>query len=469
MVKAVDSSVNRGASPSPVRGGGCDTGKVIRLAGLVLVALLVLACSGGDDAAEPAASPSVTAVSTPRPGSTAVPGTTAQPTIALDSFDPEVQLKGVYRPPQEVAAASVVELPARPKAQFAAWDGASVVIYDTTTGEAHDFGPGSLAQPAFGKNHLVFTSADYEVYAVDLRTMEKKSVGHGVLAYFLGDNYIVINPGNNNYYGYDVLTNKRVDLDEITQPLLQSMLLQRWGGIFLAKWLDGRYAVRLAENPQDVCENTGAEQRACVADVSSKWLVEDVQTQKIVMAFEANKVAPAGHNEVVMATTPVCYEASWITDCYDVLSKLEAQSSSSGGQVAVEGTTNIFLVDLTTGDATFVATATYNASTGLWPMNWPLVANKDFVAWTESYCGDPKGVTRIYNRATGEITELDRGDWLVLADGRLGLGEQGATAIIDPGTLAYLAVLPELSGVSWSSDLRYAAVGQGFGRGSVCE
>jgi hypothetical protein len=29
-------------------------------------------------------------------------------------------------------------------------------------------------------------------------------------------------------------------------------------------------------------------------------------------------------------------------------------------------------------------------------------------------------------------------------------------------------VLPEKSGVSWSSDLHFAAVGQAIGRGSVC-
>ena len=49
------------------------------------------------------------------------------------------------------------------------------------------------------------------------------------------------------------------------------------------------------------------------------------------------------------------------------------------------------------------------------------------------------------------------------------MGENGATAIIDPATFEYRAVLPELSGVVWSSDLRYAAVGQNFGRGGVCE
>jgi hypothetical protein len=156
-----------------------------------------------------------------------------------------------------------------------------------------------------------------------------------------------------------------------------------------------------------------------------------------------------------------------LKECYEVLANLEAQNPAPG-QIAVAGTTNIFLVNLTTGDATFVATATYNAATGRWPMSWPLVANEHYVAWTESYCGEPRGATRLFDRATGQIAELNSGDWLALADGRLGLGEQGATAVIDPATLQYLTVLPELAGVNWSRDLRYAAVGQGFGRAGVC-
>jgi hypothetical protein len=187
------------------------------------------------------------------------------------------------------------------------------------------------------------------------------------------------------------------------------------------------------------------------------------------MALEANRVEPAGFGQIVIATTPLCNEAKWITECPTVLTKLEAQNATSGSRVAVEGTTNIFLVDLATGEATFVATATYNPLTGSWPMSWPLVADEKFVIWTESFCGEPRGLTRIYDRATGEITELNVSDWLVLSDGRLGFGVQGATAVIDPVTLEYLAVLPELSGVSWSPDLRYAAVGQALGRAGVCD
>lgn len=441
---------------------------MIRLATLVLVSLLLLACSGDDDSQEPDASPRPTFAATPRPGTTAIPGATVRPTISVDDYESQLQLKGVYRPPEITHVAATAQLPERPKTDFAAWDGASVVVYDIETGEAHDFGPGSLARPAFGEHYFVYTSADHEVYAVDLRTMQKQFIAKGILAYFLGNDYVVVNPGDNNFFGVDMKTRERIDLAELRDPLLQSMASLRWGGSFLARWIDGRYAVRPVENPQAVCEGSGPEQRLCLADTSSKWLVEDVWTEKVVLAFEANAVQPAGPGEIVIATTPLCNEANWITDCPEVLSKLEAQAGAQGAPAAVQGTTNIFIVNLTTGEATFVATASFNARTGAWPMKWPLVANADFVAWTESYCGEPRGLTRIYNRATGQITELNVSEWLYLADGRLGIGENGATAIIDPLTFEYTAVLPELSGPTWSKDLRYAAVGQSFGRGSVC-
>lgn len=398
-----------------------------------------------------------------------MPGATVRPTVSVEAFEPTLQLKGVYRTPQITRVSATAALPERPKTQFAAWDGASVVVYDTETGQAHDFGPGSLARPAFGENYFVYTSADHDVYAVDLRTMQKQFIARGILAYFLGNDYVVVNPGDNDFFGVDMKTRERIELGDITDPLLKSMASLRWGGSFLARWIDGRYAVRPVENPQEVCEGSGPEQRLCLADTASKWLVEDVWTKQVVLAFEANTVQPAGPGEIVIATTPLCNEANWITDCPEVLSKLEAQSGAQGVPAAAQGTTNIFLINLASGEATFIATASYNARTGLWPMSWPLAANANFVVWTESYCGEPRGLTRVYNRETGQITELNSTEWVYLADGRMGIGENGATAIIDPLTFEYKAVLPELSGATWSKDLRYAAVGQSFGRPSVCE
>jgi hypothetical protein len=383
----------------------------------------------------------------------------------LDSLNPARQLKGVFLPPEDTVVSHFVELPERPGAEYAAWDGASVVVYDTETKAAHDFGPGNLWQPAFGKDYLVYTSENQEVYVVDLATMQKRYMARGVLAYALGDSHIVINPGDNAFYAMKVSTGERVEIKDVVEPLLRNMVKQRWGGAFQASWVDGRYSVHRVEHPEAVCEQAGVEQRVCLADQSSKWVIDDVETGEVLYAFVANQVEPAGPAEVVVATLPVCPEAGSLTECDGLLARLEAQNP--GVRATVQGTTNLFVVDMNTGDATFIATATYNAATDAWPMKWPLVANDQYIAWTESYCGDPRGATRIFNRATGEITELSASEWLVLSGGRLGLGE-GTTAVLDAAALQYVGVLPELAGASWSQDLRYAAVGQEFGREGVC-
>ena len=118
--------------------------------------------------------------------------------------------------------------------------------------------------------------------------------------------------------------------------------------------------------------------------------------------------------------------------------------------------------------ASFVATATYNASVGFWPMNWPLVADASYVAWTESYCGQPTGQTRIFDRSSIQLTEVNVSGWLSLRDGRLGFGEFGPRSVFDPRTFQYAAMLPDVTDVSWSADMRYAAVGAALGHGGVC-
>jgi hypothetical protein len=130
------------------------------------------------------------------------------------------------------------------------------------------------------------------------------------------------------------------------------------------------------------------------------------------------------------------------------------------------GLVNIFEVDPVPGIARFIATAVASAP------NWPLTASTTHVAWTEDYCGlDPVGGhTRLYERSSGTITELDQGFWVdFTADGMLGLDEFGPRALIDPATLDYVFVLPHLAiDVHWSADARYAVVSFAGGHGGLC-
>lgn len=148
---------------------------------------------------------------------------------------------------------------------------------------------------------------------------------------------------------------------------------------------------------------------------------------------------------------------------------------------AGEGLANIFLIDLDTRVATFVATSA--AEPFRFP-TIPLVANDNYVVWTPSYCngsyyfnsGDSnsieRGNTTIYDRATGTITELsDTAFWIAgfTPDGRLIDGGFGGTALIDPTSLTWDTVLPPGTGdVTWSPDYRYASRGEPSGHDGPC-
>jgi DNA-binding beta-propeller fold protein YncE len=379
------------------------------------------------------------------------------------AVEPPRQPIGLSSEPQgaNVISRNVLNPPASP---FSAWDGASVVLYDTQTDRETKMGRGGVAHPAFGGNYFVYVS-DAEVWLVDLATMQRQSLGPGYVAYFLGDAHVVVNPGDNNFVVIEIATGNRVPVGELKDPLLKSMAQNRWGGAFRARWVDGRYAVRLAQDPAQACSQAGAGRDLCEARAAEEWIVEDVTTGQVLYMFRANKVEPAGPGEVVVATTPACRgHDNALVECYEVLAKLEQESP----EAFIEGVSNIYIVNLESGEASFVASAAYNASARSWPMNWPLVADASFVAWTESYCGQPAGRTRVFDRTTAQLTELNVSAWLSLRNGELGFGEFGATAVFNPRTFQYTTVLPDLTDVSWSADMRWAAVGAAFGHGGLC-
>jgi hypothetical protein len=136
------------------------------------------------------------------------------------------------------------------------------------------------------------------------------------------------------------------------------------------------------------------------------------------------------------------------------------------------GTTNIFIVDIDSGQAVFIATSDYS------PPNWPLAANADYVMWTEDYCGLPPGKTRRYDRRTASLTELDATLWATFTpDGLIAAGEFGERILIDPETLEVLVAVPDrgpganldsASDVSWSPDYRYFTRGFAGGHGGLC-
>ncbi|TAK59590.1 MAG: hypothetical protein EPO22_09985 [Dehalococcoidia bacterium] len=162
----------------------------------------------------------------------------------------------------------------------------------------------------------------------------------------------------------------------------------------------------------------------------------------VLLQFEASAAVPAGHGALAVAAPSVA----------------AGPANQAGYQHA---TTNIFLADIASREATFVATA------GVY-IQFPLVADDSYVVWTDNYCDG--GHTRIFDRRTNKITEVEATLWpAAMANGLILEGAFGGRALIDPATLQYRAALPPGVGdTSWSPDHRFASLGQVGGHGGLC-
>lgn len=178
------------------------------------------------------------------------------------------------------------------------------------------------------------------------------------------------------------------------------------------------------------------------SSIMNSFSLTDPRTGAVLLQFDAGGATPAGRGTLAVDTVPVP----------------TGEPDARGYRHA---TTNIFLVDIATGTATFVATG--NAF-----VRFPLVADDNYVIWTDGYCEG--GHARIYDRRTHKITEVEASLWpITMANGLILEGAFGGRALIDPSTLQYRAALPPGVGdTSWSPDYRYASLGQYGGHGGMC-
>ena len=446
-----------------------------RLLTLVSIALLV-ACGGDEEEPEAPATIAVAAptprrvieaTTTPADPRTATPGI-APPDPAPTRVEDRV-LQGAFLEPLETAPDRTVLLGPPPAPAFEAWDRESVVLYDLQLGASTNYGPGYFAGfsgdgARFGFNH------QGKLWVVEIATGERTSYeisgGRGSL---VGDHYAIAPSANGSLLDLD--TGLRTSVEQIDDPELRYLVEQRLrpsGGALLGDGL----VLRQADWEAALCADTSEPgKERCRAEALERWTVEDLASGEPLLSFRAVKAAPAGPGELVLATNPRCGRADGsVAWCEDVAAELRATQDRAGNNpVYVQGTMNIFLVDIATGEAEFVATAAYRQHPFSWPLNWPLIASGEYVIWTEAYCAQRQGKTRVFERASGQITELDVSEWVRWHDGFVGFGAFTSHAIVDPRTLEYVAAVPrELSGVQWSEDFRYAAVGSVPGHGGLC-
>jgi hypothetical protein len=187
------------------------------------------------------------------------------------------------------------------------------------------------------------------------------------------------------------------------------------------------------------------------------WEVQD-QEARTLYRIEALRVTGGVAGELLVATTPQC-STPGVTrvSCLDVAKGLGLRSAPA------DAPTNIFSVDIATGEATYIATGTYTFDMS-YVQNWSLDADENYVVWNGAYCFQRENGLKIYDRKTGAIRETTLG-YTHVRNGRLGVGEFSAKSLYDAATLQLIAELPRVV-FRWSDDYRYATpILQGAGGG----
>jgi hypothetical protein len=349
------------------------------------------------------------------------------PVVVVSSPRPAGVVHGLNREPEPPASATPVQLGARPE-PIAPWNGSSMMLYDIEAATARDFGFGTPGIFSPNNRNLVFARTgpfdlDGDVIVVDVATGGETPIGLGTARGWLDDRRAA-------FFVQDAApTTEIVDIvsgaRETTGPV-------PIGQPFNEQTTPDGYLLRqefISENPFPL----------------SRFILTDPFNGNLeLLRFEAWMAKPAGQRYLVVATEPL---PNGPPDARGVRAQ----------------TTNIYLVFIPSGQPAFIATSP------AYPPNFPLIANDDLVAWTEDYCAPTPGSTRIFDRRTKEMRELDATLWLqdFTPDGLIAAGAFGADELIDPESLEYTAVLPP-SEAQWSSDYDFASVGQVGGHGGLC-
>ncbi|MGE3857527.1 MAG: hypothetical protein AB7G21_11295 [Dehalococcoidia bacterium] len=328
-------------------------------------------------------------------------------------------------------------IPANPQTRLLRWDPASaftpppskgdVRIYDLEAGIDRNLGIGFGPTFSPGKPLLVWTTTlewPGEVLLYDPAVDQTRRLGPGRAARWVGPDHVRVTEQGNGEVVYQV---------RASQPLREPP--REWGA-------------------PDVIERAGVRLESWRRDGSTALYPFDYETVRTtrladarVFVFEAMKVILTGTGEIVLATMPVP----------------DANVPGRADGYRGEFTSNLFLVNPATGEATFLATARLDSSP------FPLVADARFVIWRDRAC-HPNATTWLYDRRTSSLNELTLSGWPIefTPSGLLAAGTFGPTHLIDLETLTIIAWIP--GEPHWSDDYRYAAVGGQYGaHGAWCE
>jgi len=415
-----------------------------------LAAALVLGCTGDDESPAVSGTPGATPEATTAAVSTTTAGGATR------------GITGLFTEARPRQADDVFVMASRPPSPFRAWDRESVVLYDVEQGTEVNFGPGIMVSFSPDSKKLAFNSSPPgTVRVIDIATKQSREFPIvGGNARFVADNYLDVDGAV-----MDIRTGQTQAIDEITDPALKEM-----AEASRRPPDPGRYRFRDQAKGRAACSDPTPGPDRCVVMANEQQVLEETSTGKVVLEFRALAAFQVGPDELVIATSPQCKSTDgsqkW---CGDVVAGLLTDPPQTRTRYA-EGTTNIFSVDIASGRATFVATAPFRPNTNTIYSHWPLIANKDYIVWSGGFCSGQKDNTRIFERASGRIRELNAALWVSFTpSGDLGVDPFGPRAILDIETLQWKIVLPEnLVDVVESPDGRFLAVGGVLGHGGLC-
>ena len=375
---------------------------VLVVVGLIATVTLLSLRTGDDAPAAPEtlAPPPDSSPTAPDPTATTSP----TPGVSEELLEPEL-LPGMFLEPRPTPVADI-ELSALPEPDPTfAWDGESTMIYERETGNLIDLGPGEPARFSSSGEWAAWVSGNRfegDLHAINLQTGERKDLGEGgYVSHFLDDDRFVLDIQGTDGFIVSVSTGERLPILD-RQALFDEMneALYRLGSTSV-----GEYIERF-----EVSDSAGA----------------------VLLAFHAYRASFVDDSHLLVATSPV------------------------------DGMTNFFLVDISAGTASFLATAEF-------PDRWyhgPM--GSGMVGWTSDLCTEFPG-TWLLDLATGLVRFIPGiHPPRPAPDGFLGEGSTGLTRLIERDTFEYAFVSPA-GWPSWSSDYRYVSVGYVGGHGGyVC-
>jgi hypothetical protein len=259
-----------------------------------------------------------------------------------------------------------------------------------------------------------------DVWMLEIASGERRMMGEGRLAQFVDDGRVGVTSGDSTEI-IDLSTGERQTVDGIPN--------------------DGEPFVEMTPDGYELRQEYASE----YPYPASTWFLTDPDSNRLLLKFEAFRAVPAGRGSLAVATSL----------------NIAGEPDASGHR---NGTTNVFLVDIATGEATFIATAGWSR------LNWPLAASDSYVVWTPDFCADEPGRTTLYDRRSGEMRGLNASLWVraITDENVLVAGAFGPKELIDLERNAYRFSLDGAGDTTGTSDYGYISAGMFGGHGGLC-